>query len=184
MYGRAAKDHSDPGGASIDLRDHLCFLVRCASDNEDNNILRLVACRSAAFNKRVLLFFQPCFDEILKCSFQTWGMLSVDIFDPFETSESVARSRKNGGGFEEISKASGRGWSLKRVMVGKKLGHNFYLVRRDVASGSEKIKKKREGVRGMPLIAKRVKGYQANFAFLFDLRRLYELLYSLWTSQQ
>lgn len=32
----------------------------------------------------------------------------------------------------------------------------------------------------MPLIAKRVKGHEADFALFLDLRRLDELLYALW----
>ena len=135
MNARAAQDHPNSRGTGIDLRHHLRFLVRGATDHEDDNILRLVACRSATFNERVLLFLQPCFDEILKRGLQAWGVLSVDILDPLQTSESVTRPRKNGGGLEEIREAGGWGRGLERVVIGKQLRYNFDLVRRDVASG-------------------------------------------------
>lgn len=140
MNARAAQDHPNPRRTGIDLRHHLRFLVRGTSDHEDNNVLRLVAGRSPAFNKRVLLLFQPGFDQVLERGFHSWGVLSVDILDPLQTSESVARSRKNGGGLEEIGETSGRGRSLERMVIGKKLGYNFYSVRRDVAGGSQQVK--------------------------------------------
>lgn len=81
MNARSAQDHPNPRRAGVDLRHHLRFFVHCASDHEYDDILRLVTCRSAAFNERVLLLFQSCLDEILKRGFQARGMLGINIFD-------------------------------------------------------------------------------------------------------
>ena len=72
---------------------------------------------------------------------------------------------------------------MEGMVVGKKLGYNFYLMRRDIASGRKKIKKKRECVRRVPFIPQRVKCNKPNLAFLFDLRRLDEPLNRLRASQ-
>ena len=69
------------------------------------------------------------------------------------------------------------------MVVGKKLGYSFYLMGRDVASGCQKVKEQRECVGRVPFVTKRVKCDQANFALLFDLRRLNELLNRLRASQ-
>lgn len=94
MHGRRSKYYPDSWRTCIDLCNHLRFLIGCASNHKDNDILWFVPGASSPFDKGVLLFLQPSLDQVLQGCLKSWGMLSIDVLHPLNCPKAITCSGK------------------------------------------------------------------------------------------